>query len=361
MILHAFAFLLLCGLLFLLPLVPALREWRLKRDADPLKVVRDYDGNIEHFAHGFRHFLVQHFPDLAADGTVPSSPAVPLDPGSFALVGADGVPGLTAAELAARACSRLLIASGPLTLGEDVFYEKELYAGAGLQSGPRNSFRAILAEGDITLGSECAVLRWAHSGASVHVGERSRLYGRVSAAGQITLERGTRFGRMAAPEIRFGQTATALPAGPWQAKTQALPVPGKLLDQSAHRWLVNGVLSIPAHTSHCGNLVARGQVSIGDRTSIHGDIKSNGDLLIGDDVHIDGALVATGRLVIGARCVIKGPVVGDAQVTLGSGTVIGKPGMPTTVTAAEIRVEEGVLAHGTVWAREVGLVVAERP
>ena len=107
-------------------------------------------------------------------------------------------------------------------------------------------------------------------------------------------------------------------------------------------------------------MVSRKHVSVGDHACLHGNIKSNGDMVIGNDVHIDGALVATGKLQIGRGCLIKGPIVCDGQVIIGSGTVIGRAGLPTTVTASEIRVEEGVLAHGTVWAREVGLVAAPR-
>jgi hypothetical protein len=35
---------------------------------------------------------------------------------------------------------------------------------------------------------------------------------------------------------------------------------------------------------------------------------------------------------------------------------VGTVGLPTTVTAQNIMVAEGVTAHGTVWAREAGVV-----
>jgi len=357
--LPALAFGALCTLLFIVPLLPALIEWRYKRDAAPLKVVRDHDGNVEHFAIGFRHFLGQHFAGLIADSPAAAGvPARPLDPASYQLLDADSVVRLSPAELAARSCPRLLIASAALTLGEKMLYEKELYVGATLQAGAHNSFRAILAHGDIALGDDCAVLRWAHSDASLALGLRARLYGRVSAECAISLQRGSRFGRMSAPVIRFGPTPQASTA---QAATRArapLSLPHDIVDASESRWLVNGSLAIPADACHSGDLVSRKQVSIGDHALLHGNIKSNGDLIIGSDVQIDGSLVATGKLLIGPRCTIKGPVVCDGQVVIGAGSVIGQPGAPTTVTAAEIRIEEGVLAHGTVWAREVGIVAA---
>ena len=51
--------------LFLLPLLPSLAEWRLRRDAQPLKVVREYDGNIKHCANRFRQFLNEQFAEMA--------------------------------------------------------------------------------------------------------------------------------------------------------------------------------------------------------------------------------------------------------------------------------------------------------
>lgn len=353
MIVDAAVFTLMCAVLFLVPMLPALIEWRRKRDAEPLKVVRDYDGNIEHFANGFRHFLTQQFGTwLDTGGAAPDRVRV-------LVAGDDGAVLFSASELASGACARLLLARGPLALGDGMFYEKELYGGARLSSGDRNSFRAILACGDIALGADCSVLRWAHSDASVTAGVRARLYGRVSAAGQIHLQRGSRFGRMSAPQIRFGPPAPVNVLQP-QRPRQPLALPDDLLDQSAQRWLIGGNLAVPADTSHRGDLVARKHVTIGNHATIHGNIKSNGDMVIGDDVHIEGALVATGKLCIGARCLIKGPVVCDGQVVLCHGTVIGRQDLPTTVTATEIRVEEGVLAHGTVWAREVGLVTGPR-
>lgn len=359
--LYAFMFGALCTLLFIVPLLPALIEWRYKRDAAPLKVVREYDGNIEHFAIGFRHFLAQHFVGLIPDSRAAAGgPALPLDPASYQLVGVDSVVRLAPAELAARACPRLLVASASVTLGEKMLYEKELYVGATLQAGAHNSFRAILAHGDIVLGDDCAILRWAHSDASVAVGQRARLYGRVSAERAISLQRGSRFGRMSAPQIRFGAAFESSAPQPATRPRAPLSLPHDMIDASGSRWLVNGALAIPANATHRGDLVSRKQVSIGDYALLHGNIKSNGDMIIGSDVQIDGALVATGKLHIGPRCTIKGPVVCDGQVVIGAGSMIGQPGAPTTVTAAEIRVEEGVLAHGTVWAREVGVVAARR-
>ena len=48
---------LLAGILFVLPLLPALIELRLKRDAQPLNVIQQYAGEIRHFSYGFRNYI----------------------------------------------------------------------------------------------------------------------------------------------------------------------------------------------------------------------------------------------------------------------------------------------------------------
>src|ERR1700694_5864219 len=48
---------LLAGILFTLPLLPALAELRLKRDAQPLNVIQQHAGEIRHFSYGFRSYI----------------------------------------------------------------------------------------------------------------------------------------------------------------------------------------------------------------------------------------------------------------------------------------------------------------
>jgi len=48
---------LLAGIIFVLPLLPALIELRLKRDAHPLNVIQQYAGEIRHFSYGFRVYI----------------------------------------------------------------------------------------------------------------------------------------------------------------------------------------------------------------------------------------------------------------------------------------------------------------
>ena len=63
-------------------------------------------------------------------------------------------------------------------------------------------------------------------------------------------------------------------------------------------------------------------------------------------VHLDGTAVRSCQIALG-------DVAGASVVTIEG---LGTPDAPTTVSAGVILVEEGVVAHGTVWARQAGVV-----
>ena len=344
----SFIFIVAVIALFSLPLLPALHEWRYKKDAAPLKVVREHDGNIRHFAIRFRHFVAERFPDVAAGGA-----HIPAGHGQLA--GGDRYRVLTqdSAAPSGETCTDLLLGPASLKLGAAMFYEKEVFAVGDVQAGEGNTFRALVAGGDVFLGADNAVLRWAHSDGKMHFGAKARLYGRVSAGEALTLGAETRFSRMQATRVFFG--VPAIIASPGHTR-MPLPEPDGLLANSAGRWLFPKSFDVAEASQHQGDLVTGGSLRIGAGSLIEGSLKSGGDLELGANVRIAGALVCCGTLRIGPGCVIKGPVVSERKIEIRSGTVIGSTAIPTTITAPEIRVEEGSLAHGTVWARDIGYV-----
>ena len=351
------------SLLFFLPLLPALYEWRKKNDDQPLKVVREYDGNIQYFAVRFRHFLNVNFPDFGQGVGSDSEPMKGHLPGgdAYQIVRHDGKPVFAPKEIDAKASSEVILARAPLQISTQMFFEKEVYAGGGISGGNKISFRAILADGNIHLGDHCDIIRWAHSNDSILLGESARLYGRISAENEIQLRQNTRFGRMNAPVIRFGlarkmkHTSESV-----LQRLHTLAIPDKIIDQALGRWLVGESLTVPTGSFHRGSLVARKNLTVQSHSVIIGGIKSTGNVRLEGKLRIDGAVVAAGNIYIGSDCIIKGPIVSEKMIFIETGTVIGSPNCPTTVTAVEMRIEEGVLAHGSVWAREIGFVSSRR-
>lgn len=351
-------------LLFLLPLAPALLEWRRKTDDQPLKVVREYDGNIKYFSLRFRHFLSENFSEFMNQtqsekyqSNITSTKGVLPSGDAYQIIGLEAEPKFTPSEMAAKATTQIILARSSLRISDGMFFEKEIYASDEISSGNKNAFRAILADGDIRLGDNCDIIRWAHSNGNISLGSHARLYGRVSAEGEIHLQQQSRFGRMYAGVIRFGRSEQKDVQDESTAPhLNEFPMPKNIIDQAQDRWLMAGSVEIPAATFHRGSLVAQKDLTLGSRSFIEGGIKSRGDLRLEANSRVDGAVVSTGNMYIGPGCIIKGPVVCEQMIVIEAGTIIGAPDHPTTITAAEIRVEESVIAYGSVWARELGFV-----
>ena len=115
------AFMLMNGI----ALLPAIGEWRARRDALPLRVVREYDGTIRFFAQRFAAFVARNFADkLAAcrrtgraqDGALPDGQA-------FCIAPADGRPLILDEERRRGRVNRILLAHGALFLQDNLMFD----------------------------------------------------------------------------------------------------------------------------------------------------------------------------------------------------------------------------------------------
>src|ERR1700681_4452419 len=155
---------LLAGILFTLPLLPALAELRLKRDAQPLNVIQQYAGEIRHFSYGFRSYITALLEPLQqcvalgtmAKGTLP-------DGDEYVLLGRAGDAFLVSDGAKKKKCTSLVAAGVDLVLPEGITFAKEVYAAREFTSGAKNVFRALLGEKDVHLGRANTVIRWAHA------------------------------------------------------------------------------------------------------------------------------------------------------------------------------------------------------
>jgi predicted acyltransferase (DUF342 family) len=81
-------------------------------------------------------------------------------------------------------------------------------------------------------------------------------------------------------------------------------------------------------------------------------------MVIEDGVSVEGSVISARKMRIGPHCAIYGPVIAERKLVIAPGTHCGTEEYPTTVSAPEIEVAEGVVVFGTLWARERGQVVA---
>ena len=205
------SFFILLLVLLLLPFLPSIIEIRRKLDAQPLRVTQSYDVDIHHFANRFREYIHTHFAqDLADSGTQAQSKQGNLEDGShYCLLGSEAAVSLDEAERSAQVTNKLFVASAGLTLPGAMTYLNELYAADIIKGADENIYRALLAGADIELGRDSMLLRWMHAAGDISVPRGCVLYGRVSAGKRIVIATQSRFRRLHAKDILFGEHVPA--------------------------------------------------------------------------------------------------------------------------------------------------------
>ena len=342
------------GLLFMLPLLPAIAELLLKRDAQPLDVIQQYGGDIRHFAHGFRRVAIALESQLAecvASGTTATGKLPDGD--EYILLGSADESCFVPATRRDSTWRSVVAAGADLALPGGLTFAKEIYAAGNLTGGEGNTFRAILGERDVHLRRGSKVIRWAHAARVFRAEHDCDLFGRISSDREIQLQSGCVFQRVGAPIIIAGFSDTAAGESrsrPVNATADATPPP-------TGRTLYNGDFEIRPGEIIAGSIVTRGKLHIGAGAHVLGSIKSNGHLTVDSGVSVDGSLLSATTTHLGPNCRIGGPVLAEHGVVIESGTHCGSAHNPTTVAAPTIELEEGVIVFGSLWARNEGRVV----
>ena len=313
-----------------LPFVPLWREWVRPTDSAPLAVAPEGTSETDFFAQQLRE-QVTSAPQPAA--------ALPQTRAEWA--------GATATVTAHREVH--LEAGTRCTV--------PIYVDGDFQAGADCALSAVLATRDIRLGPGSEVSQWIHADGHMRVAAASVLLRRATAERAIHLEPGCSFERLRAPRIAFGRGAgkPRLPDAPSSAAQDFSRV-ARAVRRTESLYRVKGACVLPAGAQFHGSLVVTGALMVGEDTTIHGDIKARGGIVLGARCAVHGAASSESTLEIGRGAFVRGPAIAETDVLVGSGAIIGTPELPTTVSAENIVVESGALAHGLVWAREAGLV-----
>lgn len=219
-------------------------------------------------------------------------------------------------------------------------------------------FDALLVTGDLAFGPGCEVQQWAHADGSIGMGHAGVALRRMSAGRAIQLDAECSFERLNAPTIRFGDNHTrelVLPAAETLKARELADLLG--CTQMAPGWhRVDGHVVLPPDSRYTGSLVVTGALMIGDRTVIAGSIKARKGVVVGMEAAVIGSVVCEESIHILHGAYVQGPVISETDIVIGARAIIGRPDLRTTVSAPNVMVECGAQAHGTVWAREVGVV-----
>jgi cytoskeletal protein CcmA (bactofilin family) len=340
---------LLAGILFSLPLLPALTELRVKRDAQPLNVIQQYAGEIRHFSYGFRSYiadLLEPLRECVASGT--TAQGTMPDGDQYLLLGRADNARLGSTGGKTATCQSVVAAGMDVVLPDGITFAKDVYAAGELTGGEKSVFRALLGEKDIRLGPASTVIRWAHAVGVFRAERDCDLYGRISSDREIQLESGCAFQRLNAPRIVLGPLDAEEP----DADAETAPI-----SQPAGRRLVDEDLEIQAGETVSANIVTRGKLYIGAGARVLGSVKSHEHMALEAGVHVEGSLISASTMQIGPDCRITGPVIAEHGITIETGTRCGSVRAPTTVSAPTIEIADGVTVFGTIWARTEGQVV----
>jgi cytoskeletal protein CcmA (bactofilin family) len=345
--------LLLTSALFVLPLVPALRELQRKSDALPLSVIQHHAGEIRYFADSFRTYIKTLEPTLRECGSS-GRRATGLMPDSteYLALGCGDEALVLPLQEEDRLCSVLIAAATDLSLPPDSTFSKDIYSLGRFIGGANNSYRAVLAEKEVHLGKGSRVMRWVHAVGELRADPGCQLYGRISSDSRIRLTAGCSFLRLNAPRIEVGQEPTEVPS---PVTSDIAPVSPSTIPQ---RFLHDGDFEIRSGEVFRGNLVVQGKLRIGSGARVYGSVKSRKDMVLDSGVLVEGSLISARKLLVGRACMIHGPVIAEREVRIQAGTQCGSARTPTTVSALRIEVAEGVVVFGSIWAREHGEVVA---
>ena len=332
--------------LLVLPMLPALWEWRRPSDVQPLTIDEADALDPPYLARSFRARLAQ---SAGSGATQLGSTDIMACP-----AGGGPLP-LSDAERAAGASHRLWHAEGDLRLPDGVAFYAEVAALGALRAAERSVHKALWAGGALRLGAHSTVLRWAH-GDEVFVGQGCHLAGRVTAERLLVLAPGVGFTLLHAPRLQF------LPYRPRRLAVRAVAdgaaLVGVAWDASVRRAVSSGPLVVPAGTAWTGDLLCHGDLTLGPRCAVQGSLKVRGRLTMGADCNIQGSVFADGETTLDEDCSVLGVLMSETAIALAPGCVVGSASVPTTVAAPQILVGAGVQVHGTVWAGEQGRCVA---
>jgi len=329
------------GALLALPLAPALRELKSKRDAVPL-VTRKDDGRIANFAASLRSHCNKLQVLLFPNGYPEEN--------SFLVAGEAKVFVIVRQFPIESRIDDFVLCLNPIQLPDDFHSTGDFYSFTSVETGQRNVFRALMSESEIQLAKQSKILRWIHAESSLAADENCALFGRASATRSMTLADGCTFERMHAPVIYTSGEASELPM-----RKESDPF-SKLARSGIGRMRVHGKARLSRGQQHRGDLVSTGSLHMDRGSSVLGSVKTNGEVRLEEGTTVDGSLVSTRTISIAAGSFVKGPIISEHEIRIGTRVQIGLPGTPTTVSAPQIHLATGSVLHGTVWARVEGRV-----
>lgn len=180
----------------------------------------------------------------------------------------------------------------------------------------------------------------------------------ITSASGIYMARKCCFERLNAPVIHFGEMLTRAGVRKNTLVTNEFSMErvAGATQWGQNGWRVSGDLEIPAASFFKGSLVVTGFLSIGAGAQVEGDLKAYKGIFIGENTQVTGAIFCEDGIHISRYSNVGGPIVADTHLLIGFNCLLGSTAAQTTISANSMLIGNGVEAHGTVWAKQAGIV-----
>lgn len=302
--------LLVTTLVFLLPVVPALRELFSRSDADALEIDHLDNGRTDYDAQRAldRLHLLEEMPRAAQWQRD--------DRGWLVVPRGQG-------RLSAKTVSSLVL-------------------------GFRSEATTLVCAETVELQANSMVKRILH-GKNIHCLGPAFLARKTSAVRNIVLAPGVHFQRLAANCI-FTWPLKRHIGFPIHNLGEGMPLT-KL--QRRHQ----GDLHIAAGSLVHGGLVVTGNLRLDDGAVVIGHVKVHGDTSMGAGACIKGALFTLGRIRTAGNNYIEGPLSAGHELTLGPNSQVGNKQVRSSASAWMVQLHASVRIYGSISAVRVGEVV----
>ncbi|MFZ6773869.1 hypothetical protein ACO0LB_14235 [Undibacterium sp. SXout7W] len=317
----------------------AWQEWRHPTDYAPLPIGIDYSNDVIYFAEKFRALVFAN----KEGHTV-------MAKGQYQLVDSD------VKEMDWANAMLPLVSLSSLVTKTPVICKQPLFVAGNIHLQHGNHFSALFSQGSINVGPGTEIYEWAHADAEMVLGEGCSARRRLSSLTTIELGNQCSFERINAPIVYFGSRSRHIPKKIIVTPDGFFNEIPNVIQRTPFLYMVKGDCILPGNRVYRGSLIVTGCLFIGEGASIFGDVKARMGVVVEEGVLIAGSLISEHRVQILEGGMIRGPVISESMIHINSRSRIGMFELPTTVSAKNIVIEAGSVVHGTVWAREMGIV-----
>lgn len=334
-------------LLYILPFIPAMIEWRTKADSEPFVVNFQDRSLVDYGIRLFREYINQHFSSLLEQyQTIEQQSTGQNEKGiHYFISGNPGLITLPKKDSQQGSSHSVILLCNASILPANVHFTNKLYAKKSLITGEQNKLSEVMVEGDIQINKNNLVSKLLLSETSIDIAEGCRLKGYVRAKEAIRLSQNIEFQYLYAESIAFGEVQDDLPQSAVDVFSDAI-----------QRHISNEPMIIPAGTQQTQHWVVKAPLVIENNCTLTGNIKCTRHIRIADHSIIFGAIICESSIDIGENCYIQGPIVANEAINIGKNCKIGTKSAKTSVIANKLVIAEGCLIAGLVLAKNQGLI-----